>query len=172
MTLHANSTLVQIADDGEPRASTEAIALGYQAKHRSVLQLLRRYMAQIESFGPCAFEVRKGQPLAQGGYAKATEFALLNERQAMFLLTLMRNNVHVVEFKVQLVHEFVRMAEALRNRDLTMWERRLKFEAKDQVSVTKGRVGSRLMNERKSEKPLLHSERQILESAMQPALLN
>ena len=36
----------------------------------------------FEEFGPLAFETRKGKALPQGGFAKATEYALLNEQQA------------------------------------------------------------------------------------------
>jgi hypothetical protein len=50
--------------------------------------------------------MRKGKALPQGGFAKATEVALLNEPQATFLLTLMRNSEIVVKFKLALVKAF------------------------------------------------------------------
>lgn len=170
MTDTLNFPLVNIADNGELCASTEAIALGYGMNHRAVLQLLKRYMAQIEIFGPCAFEVRVAQR-AQGG-GTPVEFALLNEHQAMFLLSLMRNTAAVVEFKVRLIQEFARMAETLHNRDLTMWERRIRLEAKDLTSKAKGSMGSKLMLGRKKEIPQIDTERFLLDSAMQPTLLN
>ena len=63
------------------------------------------------------------------------------------------------------------MAERLRNRDLTMWERRLRFETKDATSKAKGTVGSLLMTKRKVEKKPLDAERFLLEQEMQPGLL-
>lgn len=42
-------------------------------------------------FGPVGFEIRKGKALPQGGFAKPTEIALLNEQQATLLTTYMKN---------------------------------------------------------------------------------
>lgn len=163
-----NFKLVNLADDGELRASTEAIALGYGMQHRAVLQLLKRYLPQIETFGPCAFSVRVAER-AQGGGAPI-EYALLNQHQTMFLLSLMRNTAKVVAFKIQLIQAFSQMADRLHNRDLTMWERRLRFETKDATSKAKGTVGSLLMTKRKVEKKPLDAERFLLEQEMQPGL--
>lgn len=160
-----NFNLVQLADDGEPRASTEAIALGYKASHASVIKLARKYQTQIESFGLIRFESRLNP---QG---KATEYGLLNERQAAFLVGLMRNTKQVVDFKLAMAHEFWRMNESLQNRDLTLWERRLRFEAKDMKSKALATVGSHLMIDRKREKPALDAERFLIDSVMQPGLL-
>ncbi|WP_310625800.1 Rha family transcriptional regulator [Limnohabitans sp.] len=122
-------------------------------------------LAEISAFGTLAFETRKS-----GG--RPTEFAMLNERQALLLISLMRNTKAVVTFKVRLVQEFCRMAESLRNRDLTMWERRILFEAKDMNSRALGSFGSHLMLDRKREKPRIESERHLIEAAMQPSLLH
>lgn len=162
--------LVNLADDGELRASTEDIARGYGMQHRALLQLLKRYMTQIETFGPCAFGVRVAER-AQGGGAP-TEYALLNERQTMLLLSLMRNTAKVVEFKVRLIAEFSVMAERLANRDLTMFEKRLRLEAKDQTSFAKAQIGSKLMLARRSEKPAYKKERQLLEAEMNQRLFH
>lgn len=160
-----NFNLVNLAEDGELRASTEAIAIGYSLSHRSVIQLLRRYQSQLEVFGQVAFEMRHNQ---QGS---PTEYALLNERQTGLLVSMMRNTAKVVEFKVQLISEFARMAQSLQNRDMTMWERRLRLEAKDMKSKALATVGSHLMIDRKKEKPALDAERFLIESVMQPGLL-
>ena len=162
--------IVFMGSDGEPRASTEAIALGYKVSHHSVMQLIGRYRAQISTFGPIAFQMRKGSKLPQGGFGKSTEYALLNERQASFLVSLMRNTKEVVEFKLNMAREFWNLAEALHNRDMTMWERRLRFETKDSKSKAIGSTGATLMNRRKREKPALETERSLIESEMQPPL--
>lgn len=162
-----NFQLVQVAEDGEPRASTEALALGYSVQHKNVLSLLKRHAAPMAALGEVAFETRLN---AQGS---PTEYAMLNERQAMLMLTLMRNTEKVVGFKLKLIQEFYRLAEALRNRDLTLWDRRLRFEAKDQSSRKLGTFGSRLMHDRRKEKPQLDAERYLIESAMeQPLFIN
>jgi phage regulator Rha-like protein len=158
------SQIVSIANDGEARASTEAIATGYKLQHKNVPSLLKRYTNEMEGFGLLAFETRlnnQGSP---------TEYALLNERQTMLLLTLMRNSVKVVAFKVQLIQEFCRLAEALQNRDMTMWDKCQKFEAKDKASKALGSHGSRLLHTRRKEKTPLDSERIQIETEMETPL--
>jgi len=45
-------------------------------EHRAALQLLKTHRAKLESkFGGIAFEMRKGEKLPQGGFAKATRIA-------------------------------------------------------------------------------------------------
>ena len=79
-------------------------------EHKNVLSLIRNHLADFESFGPLAFETRKGKALRHGGFAKATEYAMLNEHQASLLIAFMRNSPKVVKFKVALIREFFRMA--------------------------------------------------------------
>jgi len=159
--------IVQIAIDGEPRASTQAISSGYELQHKNVMALLRRYMSEIEELGRVDFEKL---PFETNGGIQTHEVALLNRDQTMLLLSFMRNNAKVVEFKVRLIQQFRRMAEALQNRDMTMWDRRLKFEARDQASKTLGSHGSKLMHARRKEKPALEEDRRLIEAEMEPPL--
>ena len=88
---------------GDEFATTsEIIAQNTDTQHKNVLELIGTYTEQIEQFGPFAFQTRKS-----GG--RPTEYAILNEQQSTFLLTLMRNTEIVVRFKVELVKEFYRM---------------------------------------------------------------
>lgn len=160
-----NFNLVNLADDGELRASTEAIAIGYDQAHKNVIALTRKYLPELETLGQVDFQQR---PDYQGS---VVTYALLNQAQSLFLLTLLRNTEKVVAFKLKLTHTFTTMAERLRNRDLMMWERRLRFETKDATSKAKGTVGSLLMTKRKVEKKPLDAERFLLEQEMQPGLL-
>jgi phage regulator Rha-like protein len=106
--------------------------------HASAMKLLRKYTVQIQSFGEVRFEIRLNK---QGS---STEYALLNEHQSLFFLTLMRNSASVVDFKQRLICEFIRMAERLRNRDMTMWQKRIALETRDTSSLAKAQVGSKL----------------------------
>jgi len=89
-----------------PITTTEIIAEGIDMTHKSVIQLCRAYKKELEEFGTLAFEMRKsgGRPI---------EFFVLNESQVYFLMTLMRNNEIVVQFKKQLIKEFMKMKKAL-----------------------------------------------------------
>lgn len=116
-------TIVQQGAQGDLFTTSEAIAEGAGVEHRAVLQTIAKYQADFERFGPVAFEMRKGSPLAHGGFAKSTRIALLNEQQATLLLTYAKNTEQVRAFKVALVAEFDRMAKALAApRELTLEE--------------------------------------------------
>lgn len=157
--------LVALSEDGELRASTEAIARGYGVQHKNVLALFEKYAEKFATLGTFAFETRRtaGTPV---------RFVLLNQPQSMFLLTLMRNTAKVVDFKLALTQEFLSMAERLHNRDLTMFEKRLRLEAKDQTSLAKASMGSKLMLVRRAEKPTIKKEIQALESEMNQRLFH
>lgn len=61
-------------------------------------------ISHIEQFGLVRFEIA---PRAKGQHGGGdVQFAILNEQQSTFLLTLMRNTEIVVRFKVELVKEF------------------------------------------------------------------
>lgn len=95
----------------EPMTTSEAIAEGVDLAHKTVIQLVRKYVEDLQAFGPLAFEMRVGRP-GRGG--EATEFAYLNEGQSMFLMTLMRNSPVVVAFKKALVKAFLELRDRLR----------------------------------------------------------
>ena len=107
------SNLIVIKDN-QALTTTLAIADGTQNSHEAVIKLARRYQSDLEEFGPLGFQIRKGEPLPQGGFAKATEYALLNEHQATLLLTYMKNTEIVRGFKKRLVKAFFEMADRLR----------------------------------------------------------
>ena len=77
---------------GKARTSTEIIAKGVEQPHASVIKLVRRYAQLLSEFGLIRFEIRLNK------HGKRTEFSLLNERQATFLITLMRDTEKVVVF--------------------------------------------------------------------------
>lgn len=99
--------------DGELRVSSLIIAGRTDNQHKNVVGLVRANQGDLEDLGPLAFETRMGGALPQGGFARATEYALLNEQQATYLITLMRNSLVVRAFKLELVKQFYAMRQAL-----------------------------------------------------------
>ena len=157
--------------NGEPLASTEVIAKGMKQQHASVIKLVRKHADSLSKFGPLGFEIRKGRALRHGGFAKATELAMLNERQAALLISLMRNSDEVVDFKVALIDEFYRMRDALQQRDQNLWQQMQALIAREVESKVRASFGSHLMLERKREIPYFRDERERLEHEIQPSLL-
>lgn len=84
------------------------IAEGAGVQHKNTLELINKSTAELKEFGQVAFETRAGYNNTQ------VRVALLNEPQAMLLMTFQRNTAQVKAFKVALIKEFKRLAEAQR----------------------------------------------------------
>ncbi|MDO4724424.1 MAG: Rha family transcriptional regulator [Comamonadaceae bacterium] len=85
----------------EARVDSRLIAQALGNRHKAVVQLIERYAAEMRGFGILPFEMEKFE-----GRGRPERFALLNEDQAFFLLTLSRNTARVVELKAKLVVAF------------------------------------------------------------------
>ncbi|EJC0485124.1 Rha family transcriptional regulator, partial [Salmonella enterica] len=90
--------------------NSAVIATGVKKDHKPVIQLIRKYKSDLEEFGRVEFEMR---PFQTDGGMQKQEIALLNEQQTTLLITYMRNNEVVREFKKRLVAEFFTMRSAL-----------------------------------------------------------
>lgn len=100
-------------DDGTPVIDSITIAEGVKVQHKNVLELIKKYLEDFQAFNPIAFETRKGKALPQGGFAKPTEIALLNEDQAMVLFTFLKNTPEARAIKVKIVKAFKACRDAL-----------------------------------------------------------
>ncbi|WP_290166771.1 Rha family transcriptional regulator, partial [uncultured Parasutterella sp.] len=86
---------------GQAFTSTEIVAEGVGIEHRALVQTLRKYQSDFETFGTVVFETR-----GSNGKADYSVFALLNEQQATLLVTYCKNTEVVRRFKVALVKAF------------------------------------------------------------------
>ena len=154
--------------DGEPLASSEALAAGVRLSHASVIKLVRKHQASLERFGLVRFDIRPRLKGQHGG--GDVEIVLLNEPQSTLLITMMRNTAIVVDCKVRLIEEFYRMRDALSQQAKGLWQQMQALIAQEVESKIKASFGSRLMLDRKQEIPFFKSERQRLEIEIQPAL--
>lgn len=101
--LEHTSPIVQVSE-GVPTTTSMRVANGTGNEHASVLLLIRKNLADFEEFGLVRFEIAP-RPAGQHGGGDVT-VAVLNEGQATLLLTYMRNNEIVKDFKKRLVREF------------------------------------------------------------------
>lgn len=95
----------------EPMTTSLTLAEGVQMAHASVIKLVRKYIEDLQKFGPLGFEIHVVKRKQGGG--DPAEVAFLNEGQSIFLLTLMRNSEIVVRFKVALVQAFLELRDRL-----------------------------------------------------------
>lgn len=125
--------LVQILGN-EPVTSTLIIAEGMNLKHRAVMTLVNKYKDRLETRGVMTFEMSK--PLKGHNEGRPVKYALVNESQFLFLVTLMRNSERVLDFKDTLTKEFIKqrklIAQLLTQRQNLAW-----LEQRDQGKVSR-----------------------------------
>ncbi len=95
--------------------NSKIIAAGTNNEHHAVRELIKKYKADIEDFGTLLIsneESTGGRPM---------ELFLLNEEQATFVITLLRNSKIVVKFKKELVRQFYAMRRFLLERQSHQW---------------------------------------------------
>lgn len=95
--------------------NSKIIAEGTGNQHHAVREIIKKYRKDIEDFGTLLIlneESTGGRP---------TELFLLNEEQATFLITLLRNSKVVVKFKKELVHQFYVMRRFLIEKQSKLW---------------------------------------------------
>jgi phage regulator Rha-like protein len=96
--------LVLTITTAEPRVDTRLLARRLGNKHKAVLTLLDRYLVAFKGHGQLTFKKEVGKRKQGGGNAE--RYALLNEDQSYFLLSLSRNTHIVVTLKSNLVKAF------------------------------------------------------------------
>ena len=116
---------------GKPFTDSLVIADKCELEHKNVMALIRKHKSFFEEHGTLAFETRKS-----GG--RKTEYAVLNEDQATFLITLFRNNEIVLRFKSNLVKAFRKVINELN---------RIKSEPDRKQAVSDKRETARFMTD-------------------------
>lgn len=113
----------------DPFTDSMVIANATENQHQSVVAIIKKYRKDIESFGPLQFiDFKSTNP--KGG--RPTKVYILNEEQAMLLVTYLDNNEIVREFKKNLVHQFCEMRKFIAERHTTIW-----VEARTQGKLTR-----------------------------------
>lgn len=92
------------------------VAQGTGIAHRKIKEAIRKYQSKIERFGlftSCQAESTGGRP---------EEYYALNEQQATFLITLLKNTDRVVDFKAELVRQFYQMRQYIQEHQSSHWQ--------------------------------------------------
>ena len=98
--------------DGEPRVSHRIIAEQTDNSQVSIRKLIDKYSANLELFGNLSFKMTSLERSTKTGVSRGfveEKTYFLNEQQSTLLLTFMRNNEVVIDFKVRLVRDFFKM---------------------------------------------------------------
>lgn len=98
--------------------NSKIIAEGTNNQHESVIATIRKYGSDIAEFGKIEFsDLKSGNP--KGG--RPEQICYLNEEQATFVITLLRNSKVVVKFKKELVRQFYAMRKFLIEKQSKLW---------------------------------------------------
>ncbi len=92
------------------------IAQGTKIAHRRIKDAIRKYENQLKTFGLLGAYQTK----STGG--RPEEIYTLNEQQATFLITLLKNTGSVIAFKAELVKEFFLMRQMLFQKQTLDWQ--------------------------------------------------
>lgn len=107
-------SIVQIKNE-DVFTDSKVIAEGTNNQHHTITRLIRTYKNQFKELGKVGFKIHA---LASG---QKTKIYQLNEPQATFLMTLLKNSPVVIEFKLRLTQEFYRMRMMLLSRKNSGW---------------------------------------------------
>lgn len=86
----------------EVYTTSEIIAENVLMKHSVIKNLIKKYVDDFEEFGKVRYIIDDKKRIY-----------LLNELQATFLITLLKNSARVVKFKKELVKQFYKMKEEI-----------------------------------------------------------
>lgn len=105
------SNEIEVIDMDGLRVDTRTLAPKLDVRHRGIIQNIRSYEAEFSELGRVLFQKAARLDGQHGG--GDVVYALLNEDQAYFLLTLSRNSPLVVKAKLSLVKAFKSARETL-----------------------------------------------------------
>lgn len=96
--------------------NSKVIAEGTNNQHESIVAVIRKYENDILDFGKIDFS-----DLKSGKRGQPERVYYLNEEQATFVITLLRNSKVVVKFKKELVRQFYAMRRFLIEKQSKLW---------------------------------------------------
>lgn len=116
--------------------NSKVIAEGTNNKHYAVRQIIQKYDKVFEETPELGKVTFKMYSLESGQKEK---IYLLNEGQAMFLMTLLRNDGVggvVVKFKARLASEFIRMRKFINEKQSQLWVETRKINKENRLKET------------------------------------
>lgn len=95
---------------------SKVIAEGTGVAHRKLKNTIKKHHKTIEKFGKLSAPYE-----AESTGGRREQYYILNEPQAAFLITLLKNTDKVVDFKAELVRQFYEMRKLLAERHTDIW---------------------------------------------------
>ena len=109
--------LVLLKND-EAFTNSLIIAEGAGIEHRALIQLISTHIDDVSEFGKVTFQML---PLRNSSTGQKVKMCNLNEQQATFVISLMKNTRAVIEFKKELVKQFFQMRKFILEKHSAKW---------------------------------------------------
>ncbi len=160
-------------DGADLITDSRAVALAFKKRHKNVLQTIDRMRASEHpeiaehyrlNFQPTSFSV----PGPKGGVRVEPMYRMTAKGMSELAMSFTGDEARVV--RIRFVNAFEEVANRLARAEQTLTERLHEFERRAIPSAAKGKIGSRLMHERRKEKKGLDLEEAMLKAQAQPAL--
>lgn len=103
------------------------LAKGTRVEHRKIKSVIKKHEKKLKEFGRLSAPYR-----AESTGGRPEEYYILNEAQATFLVTLLKNTDVVVNFKAELVRQFFEMRKFIAERHTEAW-----LETRQQGKLTR-----------------------------------
>lgn len=162
-------TLFITQNGSELVTDSRAVAIAFGKRHSDVLRAVDRRMRSTRD----AIRGHAQRNFASGVYPDGNgQMRPMYRMTAKGLseLTMGFSGDDACEVRIRFVDAFEAVAQRLADRERNITEQLHDLTRREATSEVKGQIGSKLMNERKREKPGLAVERVTLESIQQPAL--
>lgn len=163
-----NSEIDQLVFIEDGKAITDSIKLAYRfgKAHKTVLRAYDNLQCSSE------FNRRNYVPIEYPDKKGRRQRAISMTKDGFAMLAMGFTGKEATKFKEDYIAQFNAMQEAASGDQQGLWIQMQALVAKEVSSQVKASFGSHLMLQRKKEIPPLRTERQILEAAIQPSLLN
>lgn len=169
-----NDLTAFIARDGtELVTDSRAVALAFKKRHKNVLRTIDRMRDSKHpeiaehyrlNFEPVTFQFSNGK----GGTQNAPAYKMTAKGLSELAMSFSGDEARVI--RIRFLNAFEEVADRLARAERSITERMLALERREMPSKVKGQIGSRMMNERRKEKPGFEEERATLMAVAQPAL--
>ena len=156
-------------DGAQLITDSRAVALAFKKRHKNVLQTIDRMRASQHAeiaehyrlnFQPVDFVDAKGE--------RRPMYRMTAKGLSELAMSFTGDDARVV--RIRFLNAFEEVANRLANAEKSITERLREFERRAIPSATKGKIGSRLMHERRKEKKGLDLEEAMLKAQAQPSL--
>lgn len=165
-----NDLTAFIAREGaELVTDSRAVALAFKKRHKNVLQTIdrMRYSKRPEivehhrlNFQPVDFLDAKGE--------RRPMYKMTAKGLSELAMSFSGEDARVI--RIRFLNAFEEVADRLARAERSITQQLLELERRELPSTVKGKIGSKLMNERRKEKPIFAEERATLMAVAQPAL--